>query len=62
MQKYFLETDEFITGSIEGEYANDKGAFGNCTLRLYSRTERNNAWSLVSTMDVEVVSGIFIFI
>ena len=38
MKKYFLESAEFITGSIEGEFGNDKGVFGNASIRLYAHS------------------------
>lgn len=52
-----LKSDEFITGFIEGEFGNDKGVFGNLTVRLYARNDNMQKWTLVSTLDVEVVSG-----
>ncbi|XP_069938701.1 CD109 antigen [Cherax quadricarinatus] len=47
MPKYFLETDEAVTGEVGGEFGNDKGAFGNATLRLYVRSKHSKDWVFV---------------
>ena len=66
MQKYFLDTDDSISGTIEGEYGTDKGVFGNATIRLYVKDEEklNKAdnFTYVMEQDVLMVSKIYLFI
>lgn len=56
MPKYFLETDEAITGDVGGEFGNDKGAFGNATLKLFVRNNHLRNWTFVMQQDFAPVS------
>lgn len=58
MPKYFLETDEAITGEVGGEFGNDKGAYGNATLKLYARNDVTRGWIFVMQQDFVPVSRI----
>ncbi|KAG0724718.1 CD109 antigen [Chionoecetes opilio] len=52
MPKYFLETDEAIVGDLGGEFSNDKGAYGNATLRLYIRSQGDEVWNYVMQQEI----------
>lgn len=60
MPKYFLETDEAITGEVGGEFGNDKGAYGNATLKLFVRNDRMRDWTFVMQQDFAPVSYLLI--
>ena len=47
MPKYFLDTDEAITGEFGGEFGIDKGAYGNATLNLLVRSKDSKDWIFV---------------
>ncbi|XP_050698378.1 CD109 antigen-like isoform X1 [Eriocheir sinensis] len=51
MPKYFLDTDEAITGEFGGEFSNDKGTYGNATVRLYIRGRGQDKWKYVMQQD-----------
>lgn len=55
MEKYFLETDEAISGTLKGEYVNDKLAYGNATVKLYVRNQHLYNWTFVSQKDISPV-------
>ncbi|KAK7085756.1 hypothetical protein SK128_008452, partial [Halocaridina rubra] len=57
MPKYFLDTDEAITGNAGGEFGNDKGSFGNMTLKLYARTQTSRNWTYVTEQVVSPLDG-----
>lgn len=56
MPKYFLDTDEAITGEFGGEFSNDKGTYGNATVRLYIRGRDQYDWKYVMQQDFAPVS------
>lgn len=56
MPKYFLDTDSAIVGEVGGEFSNDKGAYGNATLRLYIRSKGQEKWNYVMEQDFAPVS------
>ncbi|XP_050713228.1 CD109 antigen-like isoform X2 [Eriocheir sinensis] len=51
MSKYFLDSDEAITGTVGGEFNNDKGAFGNATLKLLVRSKGVEEWTFIMQQD-----------
>lgn len=55
MEKYFLETDEAISGTLKGEYVNDKMAYGNATVKLYVRNQHLHNWTFVTQKDISPV-------
>ncbi|XP_068210039.1 CD109 antigen-like [Palaemon carinicauda] len=57
MPKYFLETDEAITGTAGGEFGNDKGAFGNATIKLFVKNNRLRTWTYVMEEVVDPFDG-----
>lgn len=60
MSKYFLDSDEAITGTFGGEFNNDKGAFGNATLKLLVRSKGVEEWTFIMQQDFVPVSFIVI--
>lgn len=60
MPKYFLDSDEAITGTFGGEFNNDKGAFGNATLKLMVRSKGVEEWTFIMQQDFVPVSFIAI--
>lgn len=56
MPKYFLDTDEAISGEFGGEFSNDKGTYGNATLRLFIRGRGERSWKYVMQQDYAPVS------
>lgn len=62
MSKYFLDSDEAITGVFGGEFNNDKGAFGNATLKLLARSKGMKKWKFVMQQDFIPVSYIYFFL
>lgn len=61
MPKYFLDTDEAIEGVLGGEFGNDKGAYGNATLKLFVKNKINPNWTYVTEQIFEPVSPCFLF-
>lgn len=61
MAKYFLDSAEAITGIFGGEFNNDKGAFGNATLKLLVRSKGMQEWIFVMQQDFTPVSFIYFF-
>ncbi|CAL4102803.1 unnamed protein product [Meganyctiphanes norvegica] len=57
MPKYFLDTDEAITGSVQGEYGMDKGAYGNATLKLFVRNQELPTWAYVMEQNILELDG-----
>ncbi|XP_042213472.1 CD109 antigen-like [Homarus americanus] len=57
MPKYFLETEEAITGVVGGEFGNDKGAYGNATLKLFARNRIQPDWVFVMEEDFAPFDG-----
>ncbi|XP_076046263.1 CD109 antigen-like [Oratosquilla oratoria] len=57
MSKYFLETDEAVTGVAGGEFANDKGVYGNATIKLFARNKLSTSWTYVMEEVVEIFDG-----
>ncbi|KAK8389963.1 hypothetical protein O3P69_012881 [Scylla paramamosain] len=51
MPKYFLDTDSEIVGEVGGEFSNDKGAYGNATLKLFIRSPKEDKWNYVMQED-----------
>ncbi|XP_063601843.1 CD109 antigen-like [Penaeus indicus] len=57
MPKYFLDTDEAIEGVLGGEFGNDKGAYGNATLKLYVKNKMYPNWTYVTEQIFEPFEG-----
>ncbi|XP_047481542.1 CD109 antigen-like [Penaeus chinensis] len=57
MPKYFLDTDEAIEGVLGGEFGNDKGAYGNATLKLFVKNKLYPNWTYVTEQIFEPFEG-----
>ena len=57
MPKYFLDTDSAIIGDVGGEFSNDKGAYGNATLKLFIRSREEDRWNYVMKQEFAPVSN-----
>lgn len=62
MSKYFLDSDDAIYGIFGGEFNNDKGAYGNATLKLLVRSKGTEDWTFVMQQEFTPVSSLYFFV
>ncbi|KAK3858623.1 hypothetical protein Pcinc_035182 [Petrolisthes cinctipes] len=58
MEKYFLETDEAIQGTVKGEFVNDKMVYGNATVKLYVKNQHLYNWTFVSQKNISPFNAV----